>query len=59
MKINVVITTLNTKKGEKAGQLLARALREDMGASDWRMYVHVRKPNDLLGRDDAYAEYAK
>ena len=58
MKINVVISTLNTKKGEKAGQLLARALREDMGASDWRLYVHVRKPDATTGRDDAYAEYA-
>lgn len=59
MKINVVITTLNTKKGEKAGQLMARQLREEMGTSDWRMYVHVRKPDDRLGRDDAYAEYTK
>jgi hypothetical protein len=59
VKINVVITTLNTKKGERAGQLMARQLRDEMGTSDWRMYVHVRKPDAWSGRDDAYAEYAK
>ena len=56
MKINVVIVDDNVDRGQKAGRVMSRAMREQMGVTDWEMSVHVRC-TDTLTADDAFATY--
>lgn len=54
----MVIVDERIDRAERAGRLMARIMTEQMGATAWRMYVHLRKPDNLVGRDDGYAEYS-
>jgi len=60
VKINCVIVVDNdsefeTDRGIRAGRQMAEGLRRDFVG--WELHVHVRKPDDKRGIDDAYARY--